>query len=93
MHNAKKLKALTEIRKQHLLLFYFSLVKIYITYITCTEESHSLSQKKLSKKHIQGADLFIQLSVKPTFRARQVTIKTTKAQEACANASEELNWR
>lgn len=41
VQNTKKLEALAEIRKQHLFMFYFSLVKIYIIYITHTEESHS----------------------------------------------------
>ena len=41
IQNTKKLEALAEIRKQHLFMFYFSLVKIYIIYITHTEESHS----------------------------------------------------
>ena len=41
VQNTEKLEALAEIRKQHLFMFYFSLVKIYIIYITHTEESHS----------------------------------------------------
>lgn len=57
VHNTKKLGAFSEIRKQSPLMFYFSLVKIYTIYITCTE-SHSMSQRKLTKGHKQGADLF-----------------------------------
>ena len=51
VHNIKKLEALSEIRKQHLLMFYFSLVKIYTMYITCTE-AHSTSQRELTKRHV-----------------------------------------
>lgn len=68
-------------------------IYIYIIYITCTDESHSLSQRSLTKRHIQGADLFIQFSVKPTFRVWKVTIKATSAQEAWVYDSEELNQR
>lgn len=41
-----------------------------------------MSQRSLTKRHIQGAYLFIQFSVKPTFRGWKVTIKATSAQEA-----------
>lgn len=51
-HNTKTLTAFSEIGKQHLLMFYFPLVKIYIIYITWTEEPHSLSQRKLKERHI-----------------------------------------
>lgn len=50
-------------------------------------------QRKLTERHIEGAGLFIQFSVKPTSRAWQMTTQTTKAQEACVHDSEELNHR
>lgn len=48
-------------------------------------------QRKLTERHIESAGLFIKFSVKPTSRARQMTMQTTKAQEACVHDSEELN--
>lgn len=55
--NTKTLTAFSEIGKQHLLMFYFPLVEIYIIYITRTEESHSLSERKLTERHI-GRQVF-----------------------------------
>lgn len=61
--STKKVKGFSETGKQHLLMFYFSLVKIYIIYITCREESHSLVQRKLTEKaHLGGSSFQIVFS-------------------------------
>lgn len=49
-----------------------------------------LESEKVKERHIQGADLSIQFSVKPASRAQQVT---TKAPAACAHNSEEKHHR
>lgn len=69
VHNTKKLEALSEIRKQHLLMFYFSLVKIYTMYITCTE-SHSMSQRELAKGTSRGQSFSHVFSVRPTWHGK-----------------------
>lgn len=48
-----------------------------------------LESEKVNKRRMQGAGLFTQFSVKPTFRAWQMTTKATKAQEAHVRDSEE----
>lgn len=50
-----------------------------------------MSPRILKERHIQGADLSTQFSVKPAFGAQQVM--TTKAQAACAHDSEEQHHR
>lgn len=50
VQNTEKLEAFAEIRKQHLFMFYFSLVKIYIIYITHTVESHSSGVRESEQK-------------------------------------------
>ena len=79
VQNTKKLEALAEIRKQHLFMFYFSLVKIYIIYYTYRRVPQLGLEKANRKAHTSGG-LFIKFSVKPTFRAWQLTIKARKAQ-------------
>lgn len=83
-------KPYPEIRKQHLFMFYFSLVKIYIIYVTHTEESLTRVRNANRKACTRGG-LFISFQRNQHSGARQLTIKATKAQEACVQDSEELN--
>lgn len=52
-----------------------------------------LKSEKVNRKAHMEASLFIQFSLKPTFRAWQGTIKARKAQEVCVLDSEGLNQR
>ena len=52
-----------------------------------------LGLENANRKACTRGGLFIKFSEKPIFRARQLTIKATKAQEACVQDSEELNQR
>lgn len=52
-----------------------------------------LESEKANRKEHMKASLFIQYSVKPTFRPWQETIRTRKIQHACVHDSKELTQR
>lgn len=53
----KEIEGTIRNREKASLMFYFPLVKNI--YLTCTENSQSLSQRTLTERHIQGTDLSI----------------------------------